>query len=150
MAQQAPFIRAFRHAKRENKLRLANWIEQHMGLVVETDAMFDVQVKRIHEYRRQLLNVLHVIARYRRIVAAHDAGAPASARCVRMNTKLVCSCPQSTARTLSTLVGTRTPWMSNTSSSPTFRSTLSASPSDTDTSDSFTAASAVHHAPATI
>jgi starch phosphorylase len=74
MVQQAPFVRAFRHAKRENKLRLANWIEQHMGLVVDTDAMFDVQVKRIHEYKRQLLNVLHVVARYRRIVAAHDAG----------------------------------------------------------------------------
>ena len=77
MAQQAPFVRAFRHAKRENKLRLANWIEQHMGLVIDTDAMFDVQVKRIHEYKRQLLNVLHVISRYHRIVAAHDAGQPA-------------------------------------------------------------------------
>ncbi|MGJ7491162.1 glycogen/starch/alpha-glucan phosphorylase [Variovorax sp. ZT4R33] len=74
MAQQAPFVRAFRHAKRENKLRLANWIEQNLGLVVDTDAMFDVQVKRIHEYKRQLLNVLHVVARYRRIVAAHEAG----------------------------------------------------------------------------
>ena len=74
MAQQAPFVRAFRHAKRENKLRLANWIEQHMGLVVDSDAMFDVQVKRIHEYKRQLLNVLHVVSRYQRIVAAHDAG----------------------------------------------------------------------------
>jgi starch phosphorylase len=74
MAQQAPFVRAFRHAKRENKLRLANWIEQHMGLVVDTDAMFDVQVKRIHEYKRQLLNVLHVVSRYQRIVAAHEAG----------------------------------------------------------------------------
>jgi starch phosphorylase len=77
MAQQAPFVRAFRHAKRENKLRLANWIEQHMGLVIDTDAMFDVQVKRIHEYKRQLLNVLHVVSRYHRIVAAHDAGQPA-------------------------------------------------------------------------
>ncbi|MES2531052.1 MAG: glycogen/starch/alpha-glucan phosphorylase, partial [Pseudomonadota bacterium] len=76
MAQQAPFVRAFRHAKRENKLRLANWIEQHMGIVVDTDAMFDVQVKRIHEYKRQLLNVLHVITRYQRIVAAHEAGQP--------------------------------------------------------------------------
>ncbi|MGJ7485755.1 glycogen/starch/alpha-glucan phosphorylase [Variovorax sp. LT2P21] len=74
MAQQAPFVRAFRHAKRENKLRLANWIEQHMGIVVDTDAMFDVQVKRIHEYKRQLLNVLHVVSRYQRIVAAHEAG----------------------------------------------------------------------------
>ncbi len=74
MAQQAPFVRAFRHAKRENKLRLANWIEQNLGLVVDTDAMFDVQVKRIHEYKRQLLNVLHVVSRYQRIVAAHEAG----------------------------------------------------------------------------
>jgi starch phosphorylase len=74
MAQQAPFVRAFRHAKRENKLRLANWIEQHLGVVVDTDAMFDVQVKRIHEYKRQLLNVLHVVSRYQRIVAAHEAG----------------------------------------------------------------------------
>jgi len=45
-----------------------------MGLVVDSDAMFDVQVKRIHEYKRQLLNVLHVVSRYQRIVAAHDAG----------------------------------------------------------------------------
>ncbi|WP_295545167.1 glycogen/starch/alpha-glucan phosphorylase [uncultured Pseudacidovorax sp.] len=68
MAEQPTFVRAFRHAKRENKLRLANWIEQHMGVVVDTDAMFDVQVKRIHEYKRQLLNVLHVITRYHRIL----------------------------------------------------------------------------------
>ncbi|RZI69549.1 MAG: glycogen/starch/alpha-glucan phosphorylase [Variovorax sp.] len=74
MAQQAPFVRAFRHAKRENKLRLANWIEQNMGLEIDTDAMFDVQVKRIHEYKRQLLNVLHVVSRYQRIVAAHESG----------------------------------------------------------------------------
>jgi starch phosphorylase len=74
MAQQPAFVRAFRHAKRENKLRLANWIEQHMGITVDTDAMFDVQVKRIHEYKRQLLNVLHVVSRYQRIVAAHEAG----------------------------------------------------------------------------
>jgi starch phosphorylase len=75
MAAQPPFARAFRHAKRENKLRLANWVEQHMGLVLDTDAMFDVQVKRIHEYKRQLLNVLHVITRYHRILDAQAAGA---------------------------------------------------------------------------
>ena len=75
MAGQPAFARAFRHAKRENKLRLANWVEQHMdGLVIDTDAMFDVQVKRIHEYKRQLLNVLHVISRYQRILDAHAAG----------------------------------------------------------------------------
>jgi starch phosphorylase len=76
MAAQPPFARAFRHAKRENKLRLANWVEQHMGLVLDTDAMFDVQVKRIHEYKRQLLNVLHVVTRYHRILDAQAAGAP--------------------------------------------------------------------------
>ncbi|QRF58298.1 MULTISPECIES: glycogen/starch/alpha-glucan phosphorylase [Variovorax] len=77
MAVQPPFVRAFRHAKRENKLRLANWIEQHMNIVVDTDAMFDVQVKRIHEYKRQLLNVLHVISRYHRILDAQAAGGSA-------------------------------------------------------------------------
>lgn len=74
MAQQPAFARAFRHAKRENKLRLANWVEQHMDIVLDTDAMFDVQVKRIHEYKRQLLNVLHVITRYHRILDAQAAG----------------------------------------------------------------------------
>ncbi len=76
MALQPTFARAFRHAKRENKLRLANWVEQNLGLDLDTDAMFDVQVKRIHEYKRQLLNVLHVITRYHRIIDAHDAGTP--------------------------------------------------------------------------
>ncbi|VTU39484.1 Maltodextrin phosphorylase [Variovorax sp. PBL-E5] len=74
MAEQPAFARAFRHAKRENKLRLANWVEQHLHIDLDTDAMFDVQVKRIHEYKRQLLNVLHVVTRYQHIVAAHEAG----------------------------------------------------------------------------
>ncbi|MDM0001529.1 glycogen/starch/alpha-glucan phosphorylase [Variovorax sp. J22P240] len=74
MAQQPAFVRAFRHAKRENKLRLANWIDEHLRIDVNTDALFDVQVKRMHEYKRQLLNVLHVITRYHRILDAPDAG----------------------------------------------------------------------------
>ncbi|WP_019655581.1 glycogen/starch/alpha-glucan phosphorylase [Variovorax atrisoli] len=76
MAAQPAFVRAFRHAKRENKLRLANWVEQHLKIDIDTDAMFDVQVKRIHEYKRQLLNVLHVVTRYHRILDAQAAGAP--------------------------------------------------------------------------
>jgi starch phosphorylase len=76
MAAQPAFVRAFRHAKRENKLRLANWVEQHLKIDIDTDAMFDVQVKRIHEYKRQLLNVLHVVARYHRILDAQAAGTP--------------------------------------------------------------------------
>ncbi|MBO9515515.1 MAG: glycogen/starch/alpha-glucan phosphorylase [Variovorax sp.] len=74
MAQQPAFVRAFRHAKRENKLRLANWIDEHLRIDIDTDAMFDVQVKRIHEYKRQLLNLLHVVTRYHRILDAPDAG----------------------------------------------------------------------------
>jgi starch phosphorylase len=74
MVQQPAFVRAFRHAKRENKLRLANWIGDHLKVDIDTDAMFDVQVKRMHEYKRQLLNVLHVITRYHRILDAPDAG----------------------------------------------------------------------------
>ena len=74
MAAQPAFVRAFRHAKRENKLRLANWVEQHLKIDIDTDAMFDVQVKRIHEYKRQLLNVLHVVTRYHRILDAQAAG----------------------------------------------------------------------------
>jgi len=74
MAQQPAFVRAFRHAKRENKLRLANWIEEQLGIDLDTDAMFDVQVKRMHEYKRQLLNVLHVVTRYHRILDKPDAG----------------------------------------------------------------------------
>jgi len=76
MAAQPAFVRAFRHAKRENKLRLANWVGEHLKIDLDTDAMFDVQVKRIHEYKRQLLNVLHVVARYHRILDAQAAGTP--------------------------------------------------------------------------
>ncbi|OEZ28610.1 glycogen/starch/alpha-glucan phosphorylase [Variovorax boronicumulans] len=77
MVAQPAFVRAFRHAKRENKLRLANWVGEHLKLDLDTDAMFDVQVKRIHEYKRQLLNVLHVVARYHRILDAQASGTPA-------------------------------------------------------------------------
>ncbi len=53
--------------KQANKQRLAEWVERDCGVSFNTDAMFDVQVKRIHEYKRQLLNVLHVIHLYNRI-----------------------------------------------------------------------------------
>lgn len=64
---------AVHRAKRKNKQRLAHHIATHYGVVVNPDALFDVQVKRIHEYKRQLMNVLHVITRYNRIKAAPDA-----------------------------------------------------------------------------
>ncbi|HKQ15145.1 MAG TPA: glycogen/starch/alpha-glucan phosphorylase [Steroidobacteraceae bacterium] len=62
------FCQRFRAVKRANKERLANTIHQLLGIDVTVDAMFDVQVKRIHEYKRQLLNLLHVVVRYQRIL----------------------------------------------------------------------------------
>ena len=47
--------------KHENKLRFAAWAKRESGITLNTDALFDVQVKRLHEYKRQLLNVLHII-----------------------------------------------------------------------------------------
>ena len=58
--------------KRANKQRLADYIRLHNGIEVSPDSMFDCQTKRIHEYKRQLLNVLHVITRYNRIKADPD------------------------------------------------------------------------------
>jgi len=65
----AAFQQAFCAAKRSNKVRLAHRLTQHTGLAFDPDALFDMQVKRIHEYKRQLLNVLQVIVRYNRIRA---------------------------------------------------------------------------------
>ncbi|HDR1920181.1 TPA: glycogen/starch/alpha-glucan phosphorylase [Pasteurella multocida] len=50
--------------KYNNKVKLANYIKNELGVEVDPNALFDVQVKRIHEYKRQILNVLHIIARY--------------------------------------------------------------------------------------
>jgi starch phosphorylase len=68
------FVEAFREAKRQNKLRLVQRLAHHTKLHFDPDALFDLQVKRIHEYKRQLLNVLHVIVRYNQIRAnpEHD------------------------------------------------------------------------------
>lgn len=73
-AEDAEFRSQFREIKRANKLRLAERIERHTGVRVNPDSLFDVQVKRIHEYKRQLLNVLHVITLYNRIRAGHTQG----------------------------------------------------------------------------
>jgi starch phosphorylase len=63
-ADDAAFRTAFAAAKRGNKVRLANYVARETGITLDPDSLFDVQVKRIHEYKRQLLNVLHVITRY--------------------------------------------------------------------------------------
>ncbi|KTS01006.1 glycogen phosphorylase [Pantoea dispersa] len=63
------FIEQVADAKYANKKRLAEWVAKNMDIVLDPQALFDVQIKRIHEYKRQLLNVLHVITRYNRIKA---------------------------------------------------------------------------------
>lgn len=67
------FLLAIQKAKLENKKRLAIYIAKNLNIVLNPEALFDVQIKRIHEYKRQLLNVLHVITRYNRILQDPDA-----------------------------------------------------------------------------
>ncbi|MCW8972551.1 MAG: glycogen/starch/alpha-glucan phosphorylase [Gammaproteobacteria bacterium] len=64
LAEEKSFREKFRRIKLENKRMLAEKIGHHLGLSVDPHSLFDVQVKRIHEYKRQLLNVLHIITRY--------------------------------------------------------------------------------------
>jgi len=57
----------FMNIKYQNKLRLANYIKEHNGIEIDPRSIFDVQVKRLHEYKRQLLNILHVMHLYNNI-----------------------------------------------------------------------------------
>jgi starch phosphorylase len=65
--------KAFLKVKHENKTRLAALVRRELGVVIDPASLFDVHIKRIHEYKRQLLNVLHVVARYQAIVAQPQA-----------------------------------------------------------------------------
>ncbi len=64
LAHDAPFRERFAAVRRANKVALARLIADRLGLGVDPDALFDVQIKRIHEYKRQLLNILETIALY--------------------------------------------------------------------------------------
>jgi starch phosphorylase len=67
LAQDRSFRDAFRRAKHEAKSRFADWLRATSGLVVDPDSIFDSQVKRIHEYKRQLLNALRIVVLYNRL-----------------------------------------------------------------------------------
>jgi glycogen phosphorylase len=67
LADDAAFVTAFRQAKRAAKGRFADWLRGWNGQEVDPDTLFDCQIKRIHEYKRQLLNVLHIIVLYHRL-----------------------------------------------------------------------------------
>ena len=62
MAEDSSFRRRFMAAKHANKVRLANWSGAEVGQTIDPDAMFDVHIKRFHEYKRQLLNLLETVA----------------------------------------------------------------------------------------
>ncbi len=80
LAADDDFRSAFSTAKYNNKLRLAEYIKRETGVILNPNSLFDVQVKRIHEYKRQLLNVLHVITRYNQIL--HGLTDDTAPRCV--------------------------------------------------------------------
>lgn len=61
------FVQKVQQVKTENKMKLANLIKKDYGVTLNTASMYDVQVKRIHEYKRQLLNLLHIVTMYNRI-----------------------------------------------------------------------------------
>jgi len=74
LAEDAEFRQRWMAVKQENKERLKRRVEQKCNVIFDTQSMFDVQVKRIHEYKRQLLNILHVIHMYDRITRGDTEG----------------------------------------------------------------------------
>jgi starch phosphorylase len=67
LAGDQAFRAAIRRAKREAKVRFAGWLKSATGQVVDPEAIFDTHIKRIHEYKRQLLNALHIVVLYNRL-----------------------------------------------------------------------------------
>ena len=68
-ADKGEFKRAVADIKYDNKVKLAEYVKKTLNIDLDPHALFDVQVKRIHEYKRQMLNVLHIIARYNEMLA---------------------------------------------------------------------------------
>ena len=73
LADDPAFRARFAEVKRRNKRRLADWLDRRAGVAVDPEAMFDIQIKRIHEYKRQLMNILHAAALWNEIRRRPDA-----------------------------------------------------------------------------
>lgn len=71
-AKDKEFMQEFARIKHDNKVKLCEYIKEHNGIDVNPDSIFDVQAKRLHEYKRQLMNVLHILADYNRLVDNPD------------------------------------------------------------------------------
>lgn len=72
LVKDPEFQRQFMEVKHANKVDLASIIKEECGVIVDPSALFDVQIKRLHEYKRQHLNLLHILALYRRILQDPD------------------------------------------------------------------------------
>ncbi len=67
LAENSSFCEEWAEVKKQNKTDFAEWVAKHLHMVIDADTLFDFQVKRLHEYKRQLLNVLHVVYHYRNL-----------------------------------------------------------------------------------
>jgi starch phosphorylase len=76
LADDSAFRARFRHAKQAAKASFADWLKKTTGQVVDPQTLFDSQIKRIHEYKRQLLNVLQIIILYNRLRTNPDLSVP--------------------------------------------------------------------------
>jgi starch phosphorylase len=85
LAEDSAFLREFTAVKHGNKAHLAELVKMRQGIELDPASLFDTQIKRIHEYKRQLLNVFHIVTRYNRLRANPNLDCPS--RCVILGGK---------------------------------------------------------------